>query len=921
MKKTLLVIFIALSLSTTAQLYSLTDSCSVIIINNLTSRILQTYPKSALWADTTAGLLRLKLVSNNTVLASWTPSQITSLPAFSIQKGYQIINAMLGYTCVHSSGGCSGTTGATGPTGPTGASITSPPDTLHIAVGSYLPVVDALFGIRGQAIIGDTSTWQYINGLVTVTGSYRMAQDTTLGHYQSGFLMQLPFPGIFANGNELNGQAIDTIGHVAGIGSILFGGFYAAYFRGVCVLNTDTNTYHFTYTYVTDTTIVGQLVNVGPTGATGPTGSGGGSTPDLGSVTAVGNVTDEDIVVQGVSINGTDGAGSGSIGALQFDTAGEIFGTNYTGSFLMWNLNSNGTLNYQDGYNNINGWTIDPTNLTRNRTFVLPDTSFFNGLPPFHKAYLTTSVNGVSANRQGDISLSATNIGAWGLTGNPGTNPSANYIGTSDATQLNIGVDGAYNIQMAPYIASTQNFAYQINDGASQLFSATSNNPSSDNTSVTIGDVQGYWNETLISINDPSQTIYLNAPNITMGGNTQIGSASYVWPNSNSSGSLTNDGSGNLSWGYQTLDQTLSAGNMSAQSATVGQLTSSNDFLLGGSGYHIGMGAYTDPSNMAHGYGVLSSNVSGLNNTAIGYQALTANISGSNNAAIGGQYVLVSNTTGSGNFASGQYCMLHNTSGSSNVAIGPNALSGDTTGSGDIALGSYAMSSGNNTNCIALGGGSMSNATGATDVIALGVNAAANTQTMLIAIGKYAGINNITGYNNGFVGYGAGGGNTSGHSNTAFGDYSLNTSQTGNNNTSVGVLSMNAGNGMNNCTGIGENALAGVTSGADNNTGVGAGAGSSVTTGSGNTFLGYNANVTYGSGTLTNVTVIGANVTGNASNTTYIGGNNIVTDVALRNYASPTAAQADGTLAVKSLYVLNASATLPLVQGMVFQKY
>ena len=412
----------------------------------------------------------------------------------------------------------------------------------------------------------------------------------------------------------------------------------------------------------------------------------------------------------------------------------------------------------------------------------------------------------------------------WGLSGNSGTNPSANYIGTSDATQLNIGVNGAYNVQMTPYIAGTQNFAYQINDGASQLFSATSNNPSSDNTSVTIGDVQGYWNETLISINDPAQTIYLNAPNVTMGGNTQIGSASYVWPNSNSAGSLTNDGSGNLSWGYQTLNQTVVAGNSAGQ-----------DILVGADNLTIGEGAFANPTNTALGYFPLSSNVSGGNDVGIGYLTLQFNTSGSNNTAINngalqqnidGNY---DNAIGVGALGSSQHTSRNNT-------FGYNSMGNLRNGNENVAMGDGAMSSADNCNF----------------TVALGYNSCAVTNNGDANVG----VGTATLYNN-----------TNGYNNTAVGNGALITNTTGAHNVAIG-------------------------SGAD-----------------------------VASGGLNGVTCIGYGVIGSASNTTYIGGNNIVTDVALRNYASPTDAQADGTLAVKSLYVLNASATLPLVQGMVFQKY
>ena len=453
---------------------------------------------------------------------------------------------------------------------------------------------------------------------------------------------------------------------------------------------------------------VGPTGPSGPIGATGATGADGqtgatGPAQNLQTTTAVGNVTDYGMQINGEPVN--------QAGLECSDTT--------AGSIIA--IIPNGSGDMAIAFHNANGGNarFDADSITGGKSphFHLPNTLI-------SQPFLGVTVNGVGFDNTGNV-----NVSAWSLIGNSGTDPSVNFIGTSDATQLNIGVNGAYNIQMTPYIASTQNFTYQINDGASQLFSATSNNPSSDNTSVTIGDVQGYWNETLISINDPAQTIYLNAPNITMGGNTQIGSASYVWPNSSSSGSLTNDGSGNLSWGYQTLNQTVAAGNSAGQ-----------DILVGADNLTVGEGAFANATNTAFGHSTLASNVSGGNNVAIGYSTLQFNNSGSNNTAINNG-ALQQNIDGNYDNAIGVSALGSSQHTSRNNTFGYNSMANLTNGNANIAMGDGAMSSANNCNF----------------TVALGYNSCAvtNNADANVGVGTATLYNTTSGYNNTAVGHGA----------------------------------------------------------------------------------------------------------------------------------------------------------------------
>ena len=110
---------------------------------------------------------------------------------------------------------------------------------------------------------------------------------------------------------------------------------------------------------------------------------------------------------------------------------------------------------------------------------------------------------------------------------------------------------------------------------------------------------------------------------------------------------------------------------------------------------------------------------------------------------------------------------------------------------------------------------------------------------------------------------------TSGNNNTAVGQAALITNTTGGFNTAVGLYALDLNTAGNHSTAVGQSALFNNTG--SNNTAVGSGALITNTNGTGNTAIGYQADV--GSAGLSNATAIGANAIVSQSNSVVLGNN------------------------------------------------
>ena len=363
------------------------------------------------------------------------------------------------------------------------------------------------------------------------------------------------------------------------------------------------------------------------------------------------------------------------------------------------------------------------------------------------------------------IEIITTSTSGWGLTGNAGTNPAVNFMGTTDDNDVifkrnntRAGLIGITNTSygsgaLNPASTGTLNTA----NGRDALYSNTTGGGNTAN---------GYnalRNNTTGSHNTANGVSALQS-NTTGSVNTASGRNALL---------LNTTGSENTANGYEAL-----------RNNTTGDRNTAN----GNTALHYNT---TGHYNTANGSKALYNNTTGGYNTANGSEALLSNTTGYNNTA-NGAYALYSNTTGYYNTANGYGSLFNNTTGNYNTANGVDVLVANTTGNYNTGNGAFAF--GDNTS------GNNNTANGA---YALGDNTSGDNNT---ANGRDALHNNTTGTNNTANGYQTLFSNTNGDYNTANGANALYENTTGNNNTAYGRSALVLNTTGSNNTGIGFNA-------------------------------------------------------------------------------------------------------------------
>jgi hypothetical protein len=280
----------------------------------------------------------------------------------------------------------------------------------------------------------------------------------------------------------------------------------------------------------------------------------------------------------------------------------------------------------------------------------------------------------------------------WGLTGNAGTTSGTNFIGTTDAQDLDFRTNNVLKARL------TQKGQIEILNTGNSVFIGENtglNDDLSDNRNVAIGggamqsNTTGHRNAAL-----GYQAMYSNT---TGQWNTGIGTYSLY---NNTTGQL-NSGSG-----YRTLENNT-AGSYNTASGAYALFNNTTGTYNTSSGYYTLYANTTGNRNTAYGTSALQSNTIGNDNTSMGVQSLVANTTGNRNTAYGtsalqsnttgndntsmGYLSLLLNQTGESNTALGIYAMYYNTGGWYNNAIGRAALQNNTTGSRNVANGVGAM--------------------------------------------------------------------------------------------------------------------------------------------------------------------------------------------------------------------------------------
>ncbi len=388
--------------------------------------------------------------------------------------------------------------------------------------------------------------------------------------------------------------------------------------------------------------------------------------------------------------------------------------------------------------------------------------------------------------------LSGTGNG-WNLTGNSGTNPATNFIGTTDNQPLRFRVNNAWAGEIHP---STGNVFFGLGAGAS-------NSGGQSNTAIgthsLFSNASGYDNT--------ANGNYALNFNTTGFDNTANGSSSLFF---------NTTGNNNTAMGVNAVNGNTTA----SQNTGIGNnALFTQSFSNGGTAWISG--------NTAIGYAALYANQptstsNGINNTAVGNLALTANTTGWDNTGIG-VTALYTNTTGIENTAIGRQSLFYNTNGSDNTATGYKALRNNTTGSNNTANGNQALqtnTTGNNNT--------------ANGVTALYANSTGDNNT---ANGNEALFSNSSGIGNTASGRQALRANSTANYNTAHGYQALYSNTTGSANTATGANALNNNSIGNSNTANGQTALYANTSGIIN-TAIGESALNSNTTGSRNTAIG-----------------------------------------------------------------------------------
>lgn len=376
----------------------------------------------------------------------------------------------------------------------------------------------------------------------------------------------------------------------------------------------------------------------------------------------------------------------------------------------------------------------------------------------------------------------------WSTTGNAGTNPAVNFIGTTDNNDV---VLKRNNIKSGLINTTNTSFGFNALNPANTGFSNTANGASALRSNTTGNDNTAIGAVSLFS-------------NTTGSSNTAMGTEAL---RSNTTGS------DNTANGFQALHSNTTGFNNTAN------------------GYQALLNNTTGAANTASGMEALRSNTTGNQNTANGYQALYSNTTGENNTATGRQ-ALRTNTTGIANTATGFIALFSNTTGNANTATGGGALTYNTTGSANTANGASALGSNTSgSDNTATGSSSLfANTTGfgnaaiGKDALRLNTTGALNTAIGMLSLTSNNGSSNTA------TGYEALRSNSVGVQNTATGVSALYSNTTGSSNTASGLQALYL-----NTTGLSNSAFGGLALGAN-------------TTGSNNTGIGYNAQVPVAAG-------------------------------------------------------------------------
>lgn len=288
-------------------------------------------------------------------------------------------------------------------------------------------------------------------------------------------------------------------------------------------------------------------------------------------------------------------------------------------------------------------------------------------------------------------SLLSASVTSWLLTGNSGTNPSLNFIGTTNdvdfITRTNSVERGRFGSTNTLKLTGSGN-----TQATSQLYCTNSD---AMTTFKVRGDgmiVGGNPNtNSLVFTNSPVTSANMGNGNVMFGVNNFLSEAGGIGNSGFGSNVLTANTSGQ----YNTA-----IGNGALYANTSGQYNTAIGFATleveQGGNYMTAIGAFAGDEAtssagemVAVGYRALRK-TTGEFNVAVGSNTLAENTTGRANTAVG-WYTLQKNTTGIDNTGVGEGVLFGNTTGNSNTVIGENAMTRNNTGSGNVVIGAEAL--------------------------------------------------------------------------------------------------------------------------------------------------------------------------------------------------------------------------------------
>jgi hypothetical protein len=245
----------------------------------------------------------------------------------------------------------------------------------------------------------------------------------------------------------------------------------------------------------------------------------------------------------------------------------------------------------------------------------------------------------------------------WSLTGNSGTTPATNFIGTTDAAPLMFKI----NNNKAGYIDFDAGKANTV-FGYQTLYSNTSGfNNTANGYKALYSNTTGFNN-----VANGFKCLYFN----TAGGNNIANGVEALYSNTTGRNNIA-DGLYALYYNSSGYSNVAIGASALFKNTTIGNLVAIGDSAL----FNNGAGATWNQAifNTAVGSKALYSNTTGSRNTANGFRSLYMNTAGVLNTAIG-SFALFSNTSGSVNIAIGPDALYKNVIGQYNSAIGDGAL-------------------------------------------------------------------------------------------------------------------------------------------------------------------------------------------------------------------------------------------------------